>query len=109
MQTQIDNRSIPIMMGYNSKDGLIMLIDALKSNKFEQYEKDLSVFIPKSVNLAVDDERCKMLAKKIRDFYLNGEKLCKDTLQGFVDLLTDYHFTILAYLGAELHARYQNR
>lgn len=97
------------MMGYNSKDGLIMLIDALKNNKFEQYEEDLTVFIPKSVNLPVDDERCKVLAKKMRDFYLNGGKLCEDTLDGFVDLLTDYHFTILSYLGAELHSKYQNR
>ncbi|XP_055324324.1 esterase B1-like [Sitodiplosis mosellana] len=108
MQTQIDAACIPVMMGYNSKDGLIMLIDALKNNKFEQYEKDLAVFIPKSVNLPVQDERCKILANKIRDFYLSGEKLCESTLDGFVDLLTDYHFTILSYLAAELHSRYQN-
>lgn len=87
------------MMGYNSKDGLIMLIDALKNNKFEQYEDDFAVFIPKSVNLPVDDVRCKVLANQMRDFYLDG----------FVDLLTDYHFTILSYLGAELHSRFQNR
>lgn len=109
MQTQIDNACIPVMMGYNSKDGLLMLIDALKSNKFKQYQEDLGLFIPKSVDLPVNDERYKVVANKMRDFYLNGGKLDKNTLNGFVDLLTDYHFTIFSYLGAELHSRYQNR
>lgn len=109
MQTQVDKRNIPVMMGYNSKDGLIMLIDALKNDKFDAYEEDFARFIPKSVNLPVDDDRCRILANKMRTFYLNGAKLNEATLDEFVDLLTDYHFTILSYLGAELHSRYQNR
>lgn len=96
-------------MGYNSKDGLLMLIDALKGNKFEKFQEDFSRFIPKSVNLAPDDQRCKAVANQMRQFYLDGKKLSEDTLDGFVDLLTDYHFTILAYLGAELHSRHQKR
>lgn len=97
------------MMGYNSNDGLIMLIDALKGNKFEQFDEDLARLIPKSVNLAPDDHRCIAVANRMRQFYLNGKKLDKNTLDGFVDLLTDYHFTILAYLAAELHSKFQNR
>lgn len=97
------------MMGYNSKDGLIMLLDALKNDKFESFEEDFARFVPKSIDLSVDDDRCRVLANRMRKFYLNGAKLSEVTLDEFVDLLTDYHFTILSYLGAELHSRYQNR
>lgn len=109
MKTQIDTRNIPVMIGYNSKDGLIMLIDALKSKKIDQFDEDLARLIPKSVNLAPDDHRCIAVANRMRQFYLSGKKLGKNTLDNFVDLLTDYHFTILAYLGAELHSKYQKR
>lgn len=109
MKTPIDSLNIPIMMGYNSQDGLIMLIDAVKNKKLEQFDNDFARFIPKSVNLPVDDDRCKILGDKIKQFYLNGPKLCDSTLEGFANLCTDYHFAIFACVGAELHAKYQNR
>lgn len=96
------------MMGYNSLEGLLMLIDAHKGNKIGRFDKDLARFIPKSVNLAPDDIRCNILADKIRQFYLNGLELNEDTLACFTNLLTDYHFTIHSYLAAELHSKYQN-
>lgn len=109
MKSKIDYFNIPIMMGYNSKDGLIMLLDALKSKKFDQFEGDLARMIPRSVDLAVDDDRCNILANRIRQFYLHGKALSQETLDDFVDLNTDYHFTIFAHLAAELHSKYQNR
>lgn len=97
------------MMGYNSKEGIVMLIDAVKNKKLNEIENDLARLIPKSVNLATDDERCKHLANRIRDFYFKGKTVSLDTVDELVDLNTDYHFAILAHLTAELHARYQNR
>lgn len=97
------------MMGYNSKEGIVMLIDAVKNKKLNEIEHDLARLIPKSVNLAPDDERCKQLANRIRDFYFKGKTVSLDTVDELVDLNTDYHFAILANLSAELHARYQNR
>lgn len=97
------------MMGYNSKEGIVTIIDAVKNKKLDEIDNDLARLIPKSVNLAPDDERCKQLANRMRDFYFNGKKVSLDTVEELVDLNTDYHFAILACLGAELHARYQNR
>lgn len=97
------------MMGYNSKEGIVMLIDAVKNKKLEEIDNDLARLIPRSVNLAPNDERCKHLANRIREFYFDGMKLSTDTMNEFVDLNTDYHFGILACFYAELHARYQNR
>lgn len=109
MKTPIDTKQIPIMMGYTSKEGIVMLIDAVKNKKLEEIDGDLARLIPRSVNLTTNDERCTYLANRMRDFYFNGKKISMDTLDEFVDLNTDYHFAIFAYLAAELHARYQNR
>lgn len=86
-----------------------MLIDAVKNKKLDDIENDLARLIPRSVDLSTDDERCRHLANRIREFYFKGKKVSHDTMNELVDLNTDYHFTILAYLAAELHARYQNR
>lgn len=96
-------------MGYTSKEGIVMLIDAVKNKKLDDIENDLARLIPRSVDLSTDDERCRHLANRIREFYFKGKKVSHDTMNELVDLNTDYHFTILAYLAAELHARYQNR
>lgn len=109
MKSPIDDKNIPMMIGYNSKDGLVMLADAVVGDKLERFDNDLARLIPKSVNLAPDDERCKLLANRMRQLYLNGNRICDDTLDGFVDLYTDYYFSLFTYLVAELHAKYQNR
>lgn len=109
MQSPVDSISIPIIMGYNSKEGLLVLLAALRRNKLEEYETDLARLIPKSVNLPPDDKRCELVANKIRSFYLNDKKLCEETLNEFADLLTDHHFVICSYLAAEFHARHQSR
>lgn len=97
------------MMGYNSIDGLVILVDAVVGKKLELYDNDLARLIPKSVDLAPDDERCKLLANRLRQFYFNGNRICDDTLNGFADLYTDTYFSLFTYLAAELHARYRNR
>lgn len=109
MKTQIDTLNIPVMMGYNSKDGLLMLLDIVTKNKLQQLDGDLARLIPRSVDLPVTDERCNTVANSIRNFYFNGEKLSEAHYDRLVDLLTDYHFTILSYLEAELHSRYEKR
>lgn len=98
-----------MMMGYNSMDGLVILVDAVVGKKLELYDNDLERLIPKSVDLAPDDQRCKSLANRLRQFYFNGNRISAETLEGFADLYTDTYFSLFTYLSAELHARYQNR
>lgn len=96
-------------MGYNSMDGLVILVDAVVGKKLELYDNDLARLIPKSVDLEPDDERCKSLANRLRQFYFDGNRVCADTLEGFADLYTDTYFSLFTYLSAELHARHQHR
>lgn len=98
-----------MMMGYNSIDGLVILVDAVVGKKLELYDNDLARLIPKSVNLAPNDERCKLVANRLRQFYFGGSRICDGNLNRFADLYTDTYFSLFTYLAAELHARYQNR
>lgn len=104
-----NNTSIPIMMGYNSKEGLIMLSDAQKHNKLPTFNEDFARFIPKSLNISENDVRCATLVKEMRSRYLNDQRISIETVDQFSDLLTDYHFAIGSHLAAELHAKYQER
>lgn len=105
-----NSSNIPILMGYNNKDGLFMFTDLCKTKKLEQIENDLARLIPKSLNVQFNDpERCQIVAQKMRDFYLSGKSICDETFDGFVDMLTDYHFGIFCALAVELHAKHQRR
>lgn len=96
-------------MGYNSKEGLLMLTDTFRKNKIDQVENDLACLIPKSLGLDVHDSRCKQIEQRIREFYFSGRKICEETSDDFIDLLTDYHFSICSMLAVEFHAKYQKR
>lgn len=101
--------NIPIIMGYNSKEGLLMLTDTFKRNKIVQVDNDLARLIPKSLSLDVHDLRCKQIEQKIREFYFSRRKIFKETSDEFIDLLTDYHFSICSMLAVYFHTKYQKR
>ncbi|XP_055837765.1 carboxylic ester hydrolase isoform X2 [Episyrphus balteatus] len=102
MQT-INSIDIPLMMGYTSAEGLLMLSNAVRN--LEKFDSDLARLIPTNINLHKDDPECQELAKKMRNFYLKGGKLEEKTLNEFQNLLTDFNFAIDAYVAAEMHSR----
>lgn len=101
--------NIPVMFGYNSHEGMVMLPDLINNKKFELYDKDLARFIPRSVDLDVNDPRCQQLANEIREFYFNGRNISNKIITEFVHLMTDYYFGIGMHLTGELYALYQHR
>lgn len=86
-----------------------MLTDTFRRNKIDQVENDLARLIPKSLGLDVHDLRCNQIEQRIREFYFSGRKICEETSNEFIDLLTDYHFSICTMLAVELHAKHQKR
>ncbi|XP_055921512.1 juvenile hormone esterase isoform X2 [Eupeodes corollae] len=98
---------IPLMMGYNSGEGLLMLSNCVK--KLENFERDLSRLIPRNINLQPNDPQNEELAKKMRDFYMDGAKIEEGTLDTFQNLLSDFNFVIDAYVAAEMHSRHQHK
>lgn len=100
--------NIPVMMGYNSEEGIITLADIYK--KFNLYEEDLAKMIPRSLNVPNEsgsERESQKLAELIRNFYFNGQTLSEKMLNEMSKLQTDYHFAIGAHFAAEMHSRRQ--
>ncbi|XP_049299506.1 juvenile hormone esterase isoform X1 [Anopheles funestus] len=105
MQQQDRASSIPIIFGNNDREGTIMMMDAIK--KLDLYDNDMARMIPRTVNVAPGSAACEELAKEVKQFYCGAQGVTKETVNQLADLMTDYHFGILANTCAELHARYQ--
>ncbi|XP_055610912.1 esterase B1-like isoform X2 [Uranotaenia lowii] len=99
--------SMPLMMGNNNREGTIMLLDAKK--KLELYDNDMARLIPRTVNVNPGTKTSTELGEEIKKFYFGDKNVSKHTLPQFADLMTDYHFGILANTCAELHSRYQHQ
>ncbi|EDV36794.1 uncharacterized protein Dana_GF11774 [Drosophila ananassae] len=98
---------MPVIMGYNSAEGLAMITKA-KQN-IPAYGEDLARMVPK--NLVPDPEapEAQEAASDIKAFYFNGQTVCKDNLDNLTDLFTDYHFNMDLQHAAEVHANCQTR
>uniref|UniRef100_A0A8D8NKS9 Carboxylic ester hydrolase n=3 Tax=Culex pipiens TaxID=7175 RepID=A0A8D8NKS9_CULPI len=107
MKTPNSIESIPVMMGVNNGEGIIMLLDAVK--KLDLYDNDMARLIPRSVNVNPATKASNDLGEEIKKFYFGDKPVCKETLPQLADLMSDYHFAIFANTCAELHARYQHQ
>ncbi|XP_050327689.1 esterase B1 [Bactrocera neohumeralis] len=102
-----DTRVMPMIMGYNSAEGVLMLINAVR--KIEEINNDLARFVPRNVPLAIDHAEIQYVAQKLRDFYFNGHQITHEQLECMTNLLTDYHFMVDLQLAVEYQAKYKTR
>lgn len=100
---------IPMILGYNSNEGLMPLADCHKNSKYQLFDQDLACRIPRSIALAVDDPRNAELADEIRQFYFGGQKITDQMKASVAHLLGDFHFVIELHLLAEIYARRQHK
>lgn len=107
MKTPNSVTNIPLMLGINNREGTIMLMDAIK--KLELYDNDMARLIPRTVNVNPGTVASNELGEEIKQFYFGDKNVCKETLPQLADVMSDYHFGILANACAELHSRYQHQ
>lgn len=100
-----DSIHMPVIMGYNSAEGLVMLVNAIK--KMSEYENDFSRLVPRNIPLSTDDKRIMEIASKMRNFYLNGKPISSKVFNRMANLLSDYHFVVDMQIAAEMHIRLQ--
>ncbi|XP_058123887.1 juvenile hormone esterase [Anopheles coustani] len=96
---------IPIIFGNNDREGTIMMMDAIR--KLDLYDNDMARMIPRTVNVAPGSPASEQLGEEIKRFYCGPKGVTNETVNQLADLMTDYHFGILANTCAELHARHQ--
>ncbi|KAL7737038.1 hypothetical protein ACLKA6_005259 [Drosophila palustris] len=98
-------QGMPVIMGYNSAEGLAMIVNAKR--KLDLFEKDLTRLVPRNLVEKSEAPEAKEAANDIRQFYFNGQPLSLERLDNLVDLFSDYHFIIDMQLAAEIHANCQ--
>ncbi|XP_073812386.1 cricklet [Musca autumnalis] len=102
---QPDSVAIPAIMGYNSAEGMAMMVNAVR--KVEEYDRDFKRLVPRNIPLTPDDPELEIIARQMRDFYMNGQKLSPTLFNELANILTDYHFAIDMQLAAEWQVRLQ--
>ncbi|XP_034478905.1 acetylcholinesterase-like isoform X2 [Drosophila innubila] len=98
-------QGMPVIMGYNSAEGLAMIVNARR--KLDLYEKDLARLVPRNLIEKSQAPEAQEAANNMRQFYFNGQPLSLESLDNLVDLFTDYHFIIDMQLAAEIHVNCQ--
>lgn len=96
---------IPSIMGYNSAEGLAMMVNAVR--KVDEYDRDFKRLVPRNIPLQPDHEDVIEIAKQMRDFYMKGRPLSSKMFNELSNILTDYHFTVDMQNAAEWQVRLQ--
>ncbi|EDV55476.1 esterase B1 [Drosophila erecta] len=101
------HRGMPLIMGYNSAEGLAMVVKA--KQKLEAYENDLARMVPRNLVLDAQAPEAQEAASDIRAFFFNGHALTMENLDNLVDLFSDYHFVMDMQHAAEIYASCQTQ
>lgn len=109
IENQAHSINIPMMVGYNSIEGLVGLIDCHKNKKYQLINKDLARYIPKTIDLSSNDPKCVKFADEIRKFYFSGRNVSDQTKVELTNLLGDYHFNMEPQFLAEAYSRRQHK
>ncbi|XP_011196248.1 acetylcholinesterase [Zeugodacus cucurbitae] len=100
-----ETQAMPMIMGYNSAEGILLLINAVR--KMEEINNDLARFVPRNIPLATDHPDIQFLAQKMRDFYFNGHEITHERLDAMTNLLSDYHFMVDLQLAVKYQMKYK--
>lgn len=105
IRMQEDKINIPMIFGCNSLDGSTMSV---------YYRKNLSIYrddpvkmIPQTVNIHPMSEEAQELGKRISYLYFGKEGPTLDNFDKFIDLNTDFYFTVTQMICRSLNIKYQ--
>lgn len=104
--TQAGQINIPMMFGTNDGDGFPTLGGILARSSLEVFNDNLDFIIPRELK-SKSTEKTEKLVNQIRQFYLNGRDLSKETMKEFVLISTDVDYLIAQTVTNELNVKYQ--
>ncbi|KAI8428430.1 hypothetical protein MSG28_007247 [Choristoneura fumiferana] len=106
LDTLLSNRahSVPLMIGYNSAEGIIMLEDKLK--KLDFYNANSSFDVPREIAEKVTQEKMTEFGERIRKFYVGDRKFTREDAEQVTAMLSDMHFVYGTHRFAYLYSKY---
>ncbi|XP_063839324.1 carboxylic ester hydrolase-like [Ostrinia nubilalis] len=81
---------VPLMIGYVSHEGLLMLADRLR--KADLYNKESHYLVPRDIATKLSDEKRKEFGERILRFYTGDKGISSETAEAIVDMQTDLNF-----------------
>lgn len=93
----------PVIMGYTSNEGIIMLLDAVR--KLKEYDQEFARLIPTTLNVTENSPEMEEACKIVRNYFFGNKAVSKETLPQLGDLMSDFYFTVATHWTIELMAR----
>ncbi|XP_047986516.1 juvenile hormone esterase-like isoform X2 [Leguminivora glycinivorella] len=98
--------SIPLMLGYNSAESIIMVQDRLKKQPI--YNKTPSFDVPREIVDKINQEKLIEMGDRIKQFYVGNRDYSSEDLKEMVQLLSDLHFVYNTHRFAYLYSRHNS-
>lgn len=97
-----ETNKVPIMIGYNSAEGLLMLSDHLSKADFRN--KNPEYLVPREISQKVPQDKTKEFGARIKKFYVGNNEFSNDTAEAIVNLHTDLNFAYSVHRFIHLYA-----
>ncbi|XP_045764282.1 acetylcholinesterase-like [Maniola jurtina] len=94
---------VPLMLGYNSGEGLIILPDHL--TKLDVYNKEPSYYVPLEIAEQITKDQLRDFGDRIKGFYVGNRNITEDDSNTIVDMQTDMHFSYNTQRFAHMYTR----
>lgn len=92
---------VPLMLGYNSGEGLIILNDHI--TKLDVYNKEPSYYVPREVAERVSKKKLNEFGDRIKKFYVGDRNITENDKSIITDMQTDMHFSFNTHRFAHLY------
>jgi carboxylesterase type B len=101
IKNQAGQISFPMMFGKTSGDGMTMVSFFMRNLK--TYNDDRVKLIPQNVDVDPESEEAKELGERISRFYFGEKGVTHENVQQFIQLLSDFYFTVPQTMHARLN------
>ncbi|XP_063531891.1 juvenile hormone esterase-like isoform X1 [Cydia strobilella] len=98
--------SIPLLLGYNSAESIIMIQDRLK--KLAIFNKTPSYDVPREIVDKVSQEKLIEMGERIKKFYIGSRNYSSENLKEIIQLLSDLHFVYNTHRFAYLYSKHNS-
>nr|XP_026486248.1 esterase FE4-like [Vanessa tameamea] len=94
-------KPVPLMLGYNSGEGLVLVKDHI--TKLDVYNKEPSFYVPRELAERVSREKLIDFGDRIKKFYVGDRNITEKDLNIITDMQTDMHFAYSTHRFAHLY------
>lgn len=94
---------VPLMIGYNSGEGLIMTL--FHAALLDVYNRQPSYYVPEEIVDKISGTQLTDFGNRIKKFYVGDRDITKDDLSVIRDMQTDIHFSYTTHRFADLYSK----